>query len=62
MKFSIRDLMLVTIIVVVCTAWCLDRIDLRREIVRLKKLAETPNYGVYLRITGRIDALPIGDY
>jgi len=32
MKFSIRDLLLVTVIVAVCVAWWLDRQRLVREI------------------------------
>ena len=62
MKFSIRDLMLVTIIVAVCTAWWLERTKLRSEIVQLKKSLATPTYVTYQRISGRRDGLPIGDY
>jgi len=40
MKFSIRDLMLVTIITAVGTAWWIDRTQLHREISELKKSLE----------------------
>lgn len=61
MKFSIRDLMLVTIIVAVCTAWWLERTKLRSEVRQLKKSLATPVYTTYQR-GGRRDGLPIGDY
>ena len=36
MKFSIRDLLLVTVIVALLTAWWLDRSRLAKEIRKLK--------------------------
>jgi len=36
MKFSIRDLLLVTVIVAIAVAWWLDRSRLAREVQRLK--------------------------
>jgi len=35
MKFSIRDLLLVTVIVAVCVAWWVDRSRLANEVNRL---------------------------
>jgi len=61
MRFSIRDLVLVTVVVAVCTSWWLERTKLRGEIVKLKKQLATPNYTTYQR-SGRRDGLPIGDY
>ncbi len=40
MKFSIRDLMLVTIIVAVLTAWWVDRAHLHQENSKLRELLE----------------------
>ena len=65
MKFSIRDLMLVTIIVAVCTAWCLEKTKLKEEISKLKKSLEgRVVYTTYppAHLGGRNDGIPIGDY
>jgi hypothetical protein len=43
MKFSIRDLLLVTVIVAVCVAWWLDRSELTEQ----KKLLRQSKRGIY---------------
>ena len=42
MRFSIRDLFLVTLVVAVCVAWCMDRRRLTGEI-REYEIIEMPN-------------------
>ena len=55
MKFTIRDLLLVTVIVAVCVAWWIDRSKLAKEAARLSKL--NPAYWQSAIITREI-ALP----
>ena len=57
MKFSIRDLLLVTVIVAILTAWGIDH---RRQANEIKKLRE-PDYVTYGR-GGQPDGIPNGDY
>ena len=57
MKFSIRDLLLVTVIVALAAGWWVDRSRLTDEV---KKLRE-PDYKAYQR-GGSPQSLPIGDY
>ena len=63
MKFSIRDLMLVTIIVAVCTAWWLDRTRLDGENRQLKKSLETrPFVTISRNVIGHQHGVWLGDY
>ena len=65
-QFTIRDLLLVTVIVALYVGWAGDRHEMGRRIERLtKELRTLPNinYTTYQRISGRRDGLPINtDY
>jgi hypothetical protein len=45
MKFSIRDLMLVTVIVALAVAWWLDRSRLREQLEKLELLRVMRQFG-----------------
>ena len=64
MRFTIRDVMLLTIIVAVCTAWWLDRTKLQRENYLLKKKSQEIRQNVIYSgtFTGRLNGLPLGEY
>jgi hypothetical protein len=47
MKFSIRDLLLVTVIVAVCVAWWLDHRRQAAELERLKPMQFDLTFPVY---------------
>ena len=58
MKFSIRDLFLVTVIVAVCVAWWLDRTQLAHELERSSKLDRTGRNGSYPQHLYHLPASP----
>jgi hypothetical protein len=65
-QFTIRDLLLVTVIVALYVGWAGDRHEMGARIERLEKrprIHQNVNYIRYQRLSGRKDGLPINtDY
>src|SRR6185436_20294818 len=57
MRFSIRDIALVTVIVAVCVAWWMDRLNSRRELQGVKlRLALEEDNNKYLKTRAKDEA------
>ena len=61
MKFSIRDLLLMTVIVAVCAGWCVDRQAREARVKQLEKaLSEVTIYGAPIDWPGSVAKIVTG--